>query len=87
MSTWVGDERIAHLDGVPWWEAPPPPRQHEHTPQTRGARSGNITFIERCACGAVRLDRVGPWVYGSEREEQDPRVQPEPVRRKWWRRS
>ncbi len=55
-----------HLDGVSWYDAPPPPRRHDHWPQTRGElRVGD--FVERCPCGAIRdpsntADRSGGWV-------------------------
>ena len=41
-----------------WYDAPLPRRLH----RCRPASSGNVsaTFVERCACGAIRLNR-GPW--------------------------
>jgi hypothetical protein len=47
---------IQNVGGVGWWEAPLPPRKHKCTPQTTGWTSG-FTLVERCACGAIRLDR------------------------------
>lgn len=48
-----------HLDGVKWFEAPVPRRWHRCTPQTR-AWIGLFTRVERCACGAIRIDE-GFW--------------------------
>lgn len=46
---------IEHLDGVPWWKAPIPPKRHNCTPQTRAL----LHDVERCACGALQF-RHGP---------------------------
>lgn len=43
-----------NLDGVWWHAAPKPRRWHRCKPQTRGRLDGRT--IERCACGAVRID-------------------------------
>jgi hypothetical protein len=48
--------RIEHLDGVPWHDAPAPPRWHRHWPQSRSRQA------ERCACGAIRF-REPPVVF------------------------
>lgn len=47
--------KIEHLNGVSWIRALKPRRWHRCKPQTRGA-TGTINLIERCACGAIRLD-------------------------------
>jgi hypothetical protein len=63
--TWVRDahmneplEYIEHLNGVDWYEAGPPRLRfwpfHRHAAQSRGLMGGR--FIERCRCGATRLD-------------------------------
>ena len=44
-------QMIEHLDGIPWWQAPIPPRLHVCAPQTRGI----LHDIDRCACGALRF--------------------------------
>jgi hypothetical protein len=54
------------LDGVSWFVAGAgmhwiSRRWHwPHTPQTRGV-IGGLGLIERCKCGATRLDR-GSWI-------------------------
>jgi hypothetical protein len=66
-----GAEYIEHLDGVPWYEAGVPGRWHRCKPRTRGLLHRPVTrrasepaldYVERCACGATRLDRVSPWM-------------------------
>jgi hypothetical protein len=52
---------IEHLDGVPWWEAPPPPREHEHWAQTTGTLQV-FEQVERCPCGAIRSNIRPNWV-------------------------
>lgn len=71
--TWVRSyesdgEYLEHLDGVDWFDAPPPPRWHKCVAQTRGWMLGG--FIERCACGGARLHRPGPWLDRNERIHQ-----------------
>jgi hypothetical protein len=57
------------LDGVGWYEAgadmPKILRRFHwpHRPQTRGILGGGIGLIERCKCGAARVDRTG-WTRG-----------------------
>lgn len=43
-----------NLNGVWWHKAPLPRRWHRCTPQTRATLNG--LRVERCACGATRLD-------------------------------
>jgi hypothetical protein len=82
--TWVEVHGVEHLDGVPWYDAPRPPVDHEHTAQSRGRLAGS--FFERCACGAGRFDR-GCWGFATEQEERLAQVVdvPQP-RAPWWRR-
>lgn len=49
---WKGEgiDFVAHLDGVPWYEAAPPPRKHKCWAQTNGYMNGHR--VQRCACGA-----------------------------------
>jgi hypothetical protein len=69
--TWVPDQQAAghtdaeHLDGVPWYDAPVPPRFHRCKPQTRGWYK--TSFIERCACGAIRSQGSYGWISKNER--------------------
>lgn len=51
--------RLWHLDGMPWSEAKIPRRWHFCQPQTIGVDM--LTRVERCACGAIRLD-YGRWM-------------------------
>lgn len=67
---------VVHLGGVPWHEAPAPPRGHGHWAQTAGYLSGGMA-VERCPCGAIRRP-AEPWVLLDA-----PRVA---TRRPWWRR-
>jgi hypothetical protein len=63
MSGFVPDPDMpgfAHRDGVWWHDAPLPPRWHRCQPWSRGV-TPSFTRVERCACGATRLDG-GPWL-------------------------
>lgn len=69
---WIADDvlpDIAHLDGIPWFKAPLPRRWHRCRPQT-GGWFDELTFIERCACGAARLDATGEWSRRNERRQR-----------------
>jgi len=58
---------ILHLDGVPWWEAPLPRRWHRCRVQTSGLlHPGEL--VERCACGAFRLNGRY-WIDRNERRK------------------
>lgn len=48
---WPGQPYVAHLDDVPWYDAPLPRRWHRCRVQTR-AYIGEV--VDRCACGAIR---------------------------------
>jgi hypothetical protein len=50
---------MEHVGGVAWWKAPVPRRWHRCRAQTRGRRC--FDEIERCACGAIRLNG-GVWL-------------------------
>ena len=66
MAEWKPDpaapDRIFHLGGVSWYDAPRPRRFHRCTPQTRGSLRDSIDVIERCACGALRYADDGVWM-------------------------
>jgi hypothetical protein len=52
--------RVRHLDGVPWYDAPVPPKRHRCFAQTIGEESdliGTHTTIERCPCGGINMIR------------------------------
>lgn len=68
VSQWVegyrsedGKVETHHLDGVEWWNAPVPRRWHRCAPQTRGWIN-YFSLVERCACGAIRLDGRTHWM-------------------------
>lgn len=69
---------LFHLHGVPWFEAQTPSRFHRCTAQTRAWDV--LTLIERCACGAIRLDSHG-WI---DRNQSRTRKKPAPTRRDAW---
>jgi hypothetical protein len=50
-----------HVGGVPWYDAPAPPRQHAHWAQTTGYIREGSERVERCACGAIRSDLSPTW--------------------------
>jgi len=51
---------IEHLNGIPWFEAPIPRRLHHCRIQTRGWIN-YLAKIERCACGAIRMNNDKGW--------------------------
>lgn len=66
----AGDTDREDLNGVPWWDAPIPHRLHRCTVQSRGWINW-LTRVERCACGAIRIDgRFGSgWHRKNERRK------------------
>lgn len=66
-----GLEYLEHLNGVDWFDATPPPRRHSCSPQSRGWMAG--AYVERCACGALRMDRIGPWMARNQRSAAERR--------------
>lgn len=59
---------IEDMDGVPWHQAPRPRRRHRCTAQTR-ALTSRMRYVERCACGAIRIDRA-VWLERNSRRHQ-----------------
>ncbi len=59
----IAGDRIGphHTDGVAWYRLRPPGRWHKCWAQSWGS-CGPFEMIERCPCGAVRIDRGGPWL-------------------------
>lgn len=55
-----------HKNGVWWYDAPLPVVDHQCKPHTRGYLRC-FTLIERCACGARRLNGRGHWTGVNER--------------------
>ena len=67
------NEKIEHLDGVPWFSAPVPPREHECWAQTRGYLYQSLVIVERCACGGIHNTNYDGWL------EKNSRAVPEEV--------
>lgn len=68
------DSGIYHQDGIPWWKAPKPPWVHRCWAWTSGSLDRGV-LVERCPCGAIRLDGEGWLERNSENGERPP----------WWR--
>lgn len=67
VRTWEsGADYSESLGGVMWGDGPhdPPPWWHRCAPQTRG--SFGLDYVERCRCGATRLDSGDPWMNRNE---------------------
>jgi hypothetical protein len=62
------DLGIAHRHGIPWFRAPIPRRWHRCTVWTSG-RTGAFCLVERCACGAIRLDGEDSWIQRNSRRK------------------
>ncbi len=58
-----------HLDGISWLNAPIPKVKHDCQVQTKGWMS--LRRVERCACGAIRLDGYGPWMERNSRQPME----------------
>lgn len=85
--------RLDNLDDIGWWQAPIPPRNHTCWAQTTAYDVLGLKIVERCACGAIRLDADNPyvrdgmtkWAERNQRSHDDePTAQP---RKKWWHRK
>lgn len=55
------DADVRHVNDIPWYEAKLPSRFHLCKTQTSGWVN-IFTLVERCACGATRIDARGLWV-------------------------
>lgn len=69
-----GSTTMKHLGGVPWHEAPLPPRVHRCWAQTDG-RINYFEQVQRCACGGIRTSAVkgSDWFErNSRRKDRDP---------------
>lgn len=57
----VGSQRPVHRGGVPWDEAPLPPRWHRCYPHSGVWHHTEMeTWLERCPCGGRRIEGR-PW--------------------------
>jgi hypothetical protein len=64
-------DRLENLGGVRWNIAPAPRWWHWCTAQTRGwVGLYDLHYIERCACGAIRLQDHGPWTERNTRKRK-----------------
>jgi hypothetical protein len=65
-----GSTEMHHRDGVPWWKAEVPKTRHECWAQTEGW-TNYVNRVERCACGAIRLDGAhGVWSDRNSRSDK-----------------
>lgn len=60
----VADDRIEphHTDGIAWNLLDRPHRWHRCRPHSWGS-CGPFEMLERCRCGAARIDTDGPWLW------------------------
>jgi hypothetical protein len=67
-NVWVrGSDSIHHRGNTSWRAAPVPCRWHRCIPWSTHYNSVGLVDVERCACGALRLDGHGPWIYRNAR--------------------
>lgn len=52
---------VTHIQGMPWDLLPTPWRWHRCWAQSWGS-IGPFRLVQRCPCGATRLDEDGPWL-------------------------
>lgn len=69
-----GTREFWALDGVWWFQVPPPPAEHEHFAQNIGWI--RLELVRRCACGALLGSSFGhDWFHP---DGQKPRITPAP---------
>lgn len=66
-----GPDRIHDRDGTSWRNAPVPRGWHRCTPWSTLYAPSDLVDAERCACGAIRLDGDGPWMYRNTRRRRE----------------
>lgn len=67
-NVWAQDrDSIQHCGSTSWRDAPIPRRWHRCTPWSTHYNPAHLVDAERCACGALRLDGHGPWIYRNTR--------------------
>jgi len=59
---------IEHLDSIPWSKAPVPKKRHKCKAQTRGINRDTFAEIQRCACGAVKINDYN-WIERNSRKK------------------
>lgn len=73
MKNWVKESvitpsvEVEHVDGIPWYDASIPRKIHRCKPQTRGYYNW-VNYVERCACGAIRLYKNDRWIDKNSRK-------------------
>lgn len=68
LKTLPGND-VRSRGGVDWFDAPIPHRFHRCRPQTMGWTK-HFTWIERCACGAMRRDEDLHWTWRNSRRKR-----------------
>ena len=63
-----GKTVIEHRDGIPWHDAPCPPRLHRCRAQSN-AWFDFFSQVQRCACGAIRSGRTPLWAEKNSRRK------------------
>jgi hypothetical protein len=63
-----GSVEVEHFHGIPWHDAPVPSRFHRCRVQTRGYIH-YFTPVQRCACGAIRMDNHRRWLDRNSRRK------------------
>lgn len=53
---------MVSLDGISWFEAPIPRQRHQCWPQSWGWVNFGLVFVQRCACGGIRMHDRGSWL-------------------------
>lgn len=82
------DAGISHKDGIWYYDAPLPPKNHECTAWTVRKDLLGLETAARCACGAIRLFPYDSWLdRNSRRRLRDAAAEsdPEQPRSRWSR--
>jgi hypothetical protein len=72
-----------HLDGIEWFEAPAPPKRHQHWAQTVAClKPGQEVW--RCPCGAITDEHEDGWIPNGDAWVG---VENNTPKRHWWQRK
>jgi hypothetical protein len=72
LTRWPQDSDRVHDRGdASWRDAPIPRRWLRCTPWSTLYTPHDLVDAERCACGAIRLDGHGPWIYRNTRRHRE----------------